>query len=115
MRTGVAVAVVVAAVFGFAAGAVLGSQGTFGIRVGTSVGDAVVGEHVVTISANGRSYGATGSVSWRDSSGTSYLDGWPACLSAPGEVKGLRFVGTTVWNGEIGADTDLWVDCEGGS
>jgi hypothetical protein len=112
VRTRLLMVAVVAAVLGFGAGAVLGASGTFGMRVPTSVGDAIVGGRVVTISANGTAYGAKDSVAWRDTSGSFHPDGWPACLSTPGEVKGVRFAGTTVWNADLGADTVLWVDCQ---
>ena len=112
MRRGLVLVAILAAGLGFGAGAVVGSSGTFGMRVPTSVGDAVVGDKVVTISANGSSYGAKDSVPWRDSAGSFYLGGWPACLATPGQVKGVRFAGTTVWSGDVGSDTVLWVDCQ---
>jgi hypothetical protein len=106
-----AILAVVLVVFG--AGVVAGSAGLIGLRVPTSVGDGMVGEHVATLWAGDTAYGASSSVAWRDATGSEHEDGWPECLSTPGEVKGIRFTGAMVWHDTMAMGTILWVDCSG--
>ena len=100
-RAWAAAALAVAVAFGLGVGA--GAAGAIGVRVPTSVGDGMAGEHVATLWAADPSmaYGASGSVAWRDANGSEHEDGWPACL-APGELKGVHFIGATVWHGTSG-------------
>ena len=94
----------------------VGSAGAIGIRVPVSVGGGMVGEHVASLWANGdnvTAYGASASVAWRDAQGAQHEDGWPACLSTPGTVEGIHFIGAMVWHGSSAAGTILWVDCQG--
>ncbi|HEY8439337.1 MAG TPA: hypothetical protein VIK65_12065 [Candidatus Limnocylindrales bacterium] len=110
MRTGLIAAAVVAATIGFVAGGAAGAAGVFGLHVPTSVGAGYVGEKVATLEADGTSYGVRDSVAWRDTSGSYHESGWPSCLS-PGDVNGVRFSGATIWTGDSGSATVLFVDC----
>jgi len=108
---GLAVAVVM-----FLAGVGLGAAGAVGVRVPVSVGAGMVGDHVASLWANGddaTAYGASASVSWRDGRGAEHEAGWPECLSTPGQVEGVRFIGAMVWHGSSASGTILWVDCQG--
>jgi hypothetical protein len=105
-----AAALVAAAFF---VGLQLGAAGAIGFHPPTMTGDATPGEKVVSIEVGGTTYGASQSVSWTDASGSLHEDGWPDCLAAGVEARGLRFTGAMVWHGSSGMATILWVDCQG--
>jgi hypothetical protein len=110
------VAALAVAVVVFLAGIGVGAAGAFGVRVPVSVGAGTVGDHVASLWARGddaTAYGAKASVLWRDAQGSEHEDGWPDCLSTPGQVEGVRFIGAMVWHGDNASGTILWVDCQG--
>ena len=76
-------------------------------------GDGYVSQDVASFQSGGTSYGVRASVAWRDANGSEHTDGWPACLTPLGSVKGVRFTGAIVWHGTSGQATVFWVDCEG--
>ncbi len=109
-----ALVIVAAVCVALAVGVAAGSAGVVGVRVPVSVGDGMVGEQVATLWIGDTAYGAKSSVAWRDASGSYHDSGWPACLSTPGEVKSVHFIGAMVWHGSGGNGTILWVDCSAG-
>jgi hypothetical protein len=110
------VAGLVVAIIVFVSGVGFGAAGAIGVRVPVSVGAGMAGDHVASLWANGddaTAYGARTSVAWRDAQGAEHESGWPACISTPGQVEGIHFIGAMVWHGSSASGTILWVDCQG--
>ncbi len=77
------------------------------------IGDGYVGADQATLQAGDASYGFRSSVRWTDETGSQHDSGWPTCLPRLQAVTGVRFVGATVWAGNIGQAQVVWVDCQG--
>ena len=112
-RIRIAIAGAALVVVSFGVGAAVGSMGFFGLRAPAAIGSGYVGDQVVTLTSGDTSYGVRDSVAWRDASGSSHADGWPDCLPVGTNVAGIPFVGATIWHGDVGEATILWVDCSG--
>jgi len=75
-------------------------------------GPAYVGDHVVTMTVDGTSYGFSDSMTWIDAKNSYHEGGWPDCLgtlrSLPAVTFGLANVDYP--NGNAG-DQVVYVDC----
>ena len=76
------------------------------------VGDGDVGADQATLQVGDTYYGFRSSVSWTDSAGSFHDQGWPACLPRLQAVTGVRFEGATLWAGNVGFTSVVWVDCQ---
>lgn len=66
-----------------------------------------------TVTVAGWAYAIQGdSVVWVDQQGSTHDDGWPSCLSRPGQTVPISFgeVPVTAPNG-LGCHQVVWVDC----
>jgi len=73
---------------------------------------AGIGDHEVSISTPGWTYGAQDSVpGWIDSRGTTHDGGWPDCLNASGTQKQVRFAATNVTTAGTSSRQIVLVDC----
>ena len=77
------------------------------------IGDGYVGADQASLQVGDTWYGFRSSVSWTDEAGSQHDSGWPACLPKLQIVTGVRFVGATVWAGNVGQAQVVWVDCQG--
>jgi hypothetical protein len=91
------------------AGYVVGSHRS-GTRAVT--GPAYVGDHVVTMTLDGTSYGFSDSMPWIDASNSSHESGWPSCLVNETSLPSVTFGVTRVDfpNGSY-SDQVVYVDC----
>jgi hypothetical protein len=75
-------------------------------------GPAYVGDHVVTMTVDGTSYGFSDSMTWIDADNSYHEGGWPTCLSAfttlPAVTFGISHVDYPNGNS---ADQVVYVDC----
>ena len=76
------------------------------------VGDGYVGADQASFQVGDTWFGFQSSVSWTDSSGSFHDSGWPACLPRIQAVTGVRFEGATLWAGNTGFSSVVWVDCQ---
>jgi len=76
-------------------------------------GDGYVGADQASFQVGDMWYGFRSSVAWTDQTGNWHDSGWPVCLPKLQTVSGVRFVGTTIWAGNIGQAQVIWVDCQG--
>lgn len=75
-------------------------------------GPAYVGDHVVTMTVDGTSYGFASSMPWIDAGGAHHEGGWPACLGFEQDLEAVTFGVTDVRypGGSTGAQV-VYVDC----
>jgi hypothetical protein len=76
-------------------------------------GDGYVGADQASFQVGETWYGFRSSVAWTDEAGSWHDTGWPVCLPKLQAVTGVRFVGTTIWAGNVGQTQVIWVDCQG--
>jgi hypothetical protein len=110
-RTFTVVAAVLLTVAVFGGGYALGENSA--THPSVSTGDGYVGADQASFQVGDTWYGFRSSVSWTDEAGGWHDSGWPACLPKLQTVTGVRFVGTTVWAGNVGQAQVVWVDCQG--
>lgn len=75
-------------------------------------GPAYVGDHVVTMTVDGTSYGFAASIPWIDAGGAHHEGGWPACLGFEQDLEAVTFGVTDVRypDGSTAAQV-VYVDC----
>jgi hypothetical protein len=104
--------VVLAVAFGILlvfVGYLLGSH-----RSGTGVitGPAQVGDHVVTMTADGTAYGFSESMPWIDANNSYHEGGWPDCLGTMTALPAVTFgVAHVDFPDGSSADQVVYVDC----
>lgn len=103
------VLLVAAAVLLVLLGYVAGGNGS-GTR--TVTGPAYVGNHVVTMTVDGTSYGFSASMPWIDADSSYHEGGWPACLDTFTTLPSVTFGITRVdYPDGIRVDQVVYVDC----
>lgn len=109
-RITAALVVLLIAVATFGVGYRMGGDSAIHPTVYTA--DGYVGADVASFEVGDMYYGFRSSVSWTDSAGSFHDSGWPECLPKIQTVKGVRFAGTTLWAGNVGLASVVWVDCQ---
>jgi len=102
--------VLLALAVAFGAGYWIGGERA--LHLPTYTADGYVGADQASFLYRGVTYGFESSVAWTDRTGAVHDTGWPDCLSKLKEVKGVRFSGAVLWQGDsTGIARVVWVDC----
>ncbi len=70
-----------------------------------------VGDHVVTMMADGTAYGFAESIPWVAVDGSHHEGGWPDCLGTRGEVTATFGVASVTYPDGASGDQVVYVDC----
>ena len=86
--------------------------GARAMHLPTYTADGYVGADQASFHVGNAWYGFESSVAWTDRTGAVHDSGWPDCLPKLQEVKGVRFSGAVLWQGDgLGVARVVWVDC----